>query len=85
GDFFKRDGVKTSFSTGGDGAEGKFSAGTLRNQATGASGQGTLLTMRFRALAAGAGQVRISGAQPIALDAPAVQPSLPAPWTLQVR
>ncbi|MED5621553.1 secretin N-terminal domain-containing protein [Ideonella sp. BN130291] len=85
GDYFKRDGSPTSFSKSGEGQGGKVNAGVLRNQATGASGDGTVLRLRFKTLAPGTGEVRLQGVQPIALGAPGPAPQLPAPWTLQIR
>lgn len=84
-EFFKQDGAPTSFSKSGDGKDGKLNAGVLRNQATGVSGQGNVLTLRFKALAAGTGEVRIVTARPIALGADVPAPSLPQPWTLQIH
>jgi general secretion pathway protein D len=84
-EFFKQDGAPTSFSKSGDVKDGKLNAGVLRNQATGVSGQGNVITLRFKALAAGTGEVRIVMAQPIALGAGAPPPALPLPWTVQIR
>jgi general secretion pathway protein D len=84
-EFFKQDSAPTSFSKSGDGKDGKLNAGVLRNQATGVSGQGNVLTLRFKALAAGTGEVRVVTAQPIALGAGAPPPVLPQPWTLQIH
>ena len=85
GDFFRRDGSATSFSKGGDGKDGRVGVGVLRNQATGASGQGQVLTLRFKALSAGAADVRLLSATPIGLGGPVAAPNLPAPFTVQVR
>ena len=85
GEYFKQDGSPTSFSKSGDGKDGKLNAGVLRNQANGVSGQGTVLTLRFKTLAAGTGEVRIVNAQPITLGAGASTPVLPQPWTVQIR
>jgi general secretion pathway protein D len=84
-EFFKQDGAPTSFSKSGDGKDGKLNAGVLRNQATGVTGQGNVLTLRFKALAAGTGEVRIVMAQPIALGAGAPPAALPLPWTVQIH
>ena len=85
GDFFRRDGSATSFSKGGDGKDGRVGVGVLRNQATGVSGQGQVLTLRFKALSAGAADVRLLSATPIGLGGPVAAPNLPAPFTVQVR
>ena len=85
GDYFRRDGSATSFSKGGDGKDGRVGVGVLRNQATGVSGQGQVLTLRFKALGAGTADVRVLSATPIGLGGPVVAPSLPAPFSVQVR
>ncbi len=85
GDYFRRDGVATSFSKGGDGKDGRIGAGVLRNQATGVSGQGQVLTLRFKAIAAGAAEVKLVSATPIDLGGPLAGPAIPAPFTVQVR
>jgi len=85
GEYFRRDGSATSFSKGGDGKDGRVGVGVLRNQATGLSGQGQVLTLRFKALGAGAADVRVLSATPIGLGGPVTAPSLPAPFTVQVR
>ncbi|WP_127995671.1 cohesin domain-containing protein [Piscinibacter defluvii] len=85
GEFFRRDGATTSFSHNVESAAGRARIGVLRNQATGASGQGTLLTLKFRALAAGPAEVRLDQAQPIGLGAVTPSPAPTAPWTVQVR
>ena len=58
GDFFAQGGAPTSFTQSIDGRQrARARAGVLRNQATGASGQGTLLTVRLKALAAGVAEL----------------------------
>ena len=85
GDFFRRDGATTSFSRGGDGANGRVGVGVLRNPGTGVAGQGTMLTLRFKALAAGEASISVVSAQGIGVGTPAPSPSLPLPFVLQVR
>jgi general secretion pathway protein D len=85
GDFFRRDGAATSFSKGGDGKDGQIGAGVLRNQGTGALGEGTVLTLKFKAMASGAAEVGLTSAQGIGLAGPAPSPTLPAPFVLQLR
>jgi general secretion pathway protein D len=84
GDFFKRDGSVTSFSKG-DGKDGQVAASVLRNLGTGALGDGALLTMKFKAIAAGAAAVQLTSAQGVGLSGPAPTPTLPPPFTLQIR
>jgi general secretion pathway protein D len=85
GDFFRRDGAATSFSESVDTANGRGRVGILRNQATGAAGQGTVVTLRFKALAQGTTSLRLEQAQPIALLPGVPAPALPAPFSLQVK
>lgn len=85
GDFFRKEGAATSFSASVDAAAGRGNAGVLRNQATGTSGQGKVVVLRFKALASGSAQLRLESAQPIALDPGAPQPTLPPPLNLGVR
>ena len=85
GDFFRKDGSQTSLSQTVEEPDGRARIGVLRNQATGISGQGTMLTLKFKALAPGAAVVRLEQAQPIGLDAAVPSPAVTAPWTVQVR
>jgi len=68
GDLLKQGGAATSFSRAVDAEAGRVQAGGLRNQATGASGQGSLLTVRFRAIAAGTAELSVLGSQPLGLE-----------------
>jgi len=84
GEFFKQGGAATSFSRSGE-SSGQVNIGVLRNQATGASGDAPLLTLKFKTLAPGAASVRLQSAQSIGLSmAPANAKLLPA-WTVQVQ
>jgi general secretion pathway protein D len=85
GDFFRQGGAATGFSKSGDGKDGQLRAGVLRNQANGATGEGTVLLLRFKALAAGQAEVRVHSAQSIGIGAPAAAPTLPPALTLQIR
>ncbi len=85
GDFFKNDGAATSFTQAVDSSNGMARAGTLRNQATGAQGQGTLLQVRLRALKAGAAEVALVSAEPVSLGAGLPSLALPQPLRLVVR
>ncbi len=85
GDYFRRDGAVTSFSKTLDAANGRLRAGVLRNQATPASGQGVMLKLQFKALAAGAATVRLEAAKAITLDGPPAAASTAASWTLSIQ
>ena len=85
GDFFRQGGAPTSFSKSGDGKDGTLRVGTLRNQATGAVGDGTLLVLRFKALASGPAEVRVSSAQSIGIGEAAAAPTLPPAVEFKIR
>lgn len=85
GEYFKQDGAVTSFSRSGDGKDATVRAGILRNQATAVAGQGTLLRLRFKALAAGAAEVRVAAVRPMALTPSPAAPSALPVLSLQVR
>jgi len=69
GDFFKQGGVATSLTK--QVGEGTAQAGVLRNQASGASGQGVVFTIKAKATSAGAAEFSVTGADPIGLGGPA--------------
>lgn len=85
GELFRQGGATTSFSRSADAEQGRFNAGAIRNQATGASGQGSLLSVRMKATAAGTAELSVTGAQPLGIDAPAVAPGLPPPLRVIVK
>lgn len=85
GDFFRQGQAATSFSETSEGDGGLGRVGVLRNQANGAVGEGTVVTLRFKALASGSAAVRAEPVRPVALQpgAASVAP-LPA-FSIQVR
>lgn len=85
GDFFKAEGAETSFTQAVDAASGVLRVGVLRNQATGASGRGTLLRLRLRALAAGNAEVAVMGAEPVGLGEALSSVAVPAPLRVTVK
>lgn len=85
GDFLRQGGQPTSFSEAVDAEGGRVRLGLMRNQATGATGKGTLLSVRFKALAAGLAPVRLESLQPIGLSSALPASAPPAAWPLQVR
>ena len=85
GDLFRQGGATTSFSRSAEAGQGRFNAGAIRNQATGASGQGSLLSVRMKATAAGTAELSVTGAQPLGIDAPAAAPGLPPPLRVIVK
>lgn len=84
GDFFRRDGEVTSFIKSGVAGQPDWSVGILRNTATGQNGEGTVLTLRFRAKEPGEAQLVLKSANPIGVSGPVSAPSLPPPWSIKV-
>jgi general secretion pathway protein D len=85
GPYFRSDGATTSFTKATDLAQGTARAGVLRNQATGARGQGSVLQLRLRATAAGAGEVALMNFEPVALGEPSPRLQLPASLRVTVK
>jgi general secretion pathway protein D len=85
GDFFRQGGATTSYSKTTDGKGGTLSIGILRNQASGAIGDGAVVKLRFKAIASGTADVHIISAQPIGLGGAAPSPSVPPPLSVQIR
>jgi general secretion pathway protein D len=85
GDYFKRDQALTSFSHSVDAAAGRVRIGVLRQQATGVSGQGTVVKLRFRALATGAARVVVERVDPVQMMAGSVRVVPPPAFTVTVR
>lgn len=82
--FLKQDGAVTSATKVMEHGQGKASMAVLRNAAEGVAGEGTLMTFRFKALAAGQAEVRLASASAIS-SAPLVQPPLPASIKIDVK
>jgi general secretion pathway protein D len=85
GDFFRRDGAATSFSKTPDPANGIVRAGVLRNQVQPASGEGTVLTLRFKVLSVGDAAVRLDGTRPVSLDVVPARVAPLAPQAIVLR
>ncbi|CDG81978.1 cohesin domain-containing protein [Janthinobacterium agaricidamnosum] len=67
GAFFTQDGAAISKTRVLEQDKGRASMGILRNQANGSKGEGTVMTFRFKALAAGQAGLRVVSAKPIAM------------------
>ena len=78
GSFLKSGGVTTSVSRTADAASGRIGIGILRNTADGATGEGVLATIKFKAIAPGAAQVRVARVNPLGIDR-IIEPPAPAP------
>ena len=85
GDFFKRDGTATGFTKAVDPAAGIARVGVLRNQATGASGQGAVARLKFKALKPGAAEISLMAADPISLTGPLPATPLPPLFRVNVQ
>lgn len=85
GDFFKQGELPTGMSQSIDESEGTLQLGVLRQQGTGAAGQGTVAVLRFKTLAGGVARVSVVSAAPIGLEGPVAGPSLPVVHRLQVK
>lgn len=83
GDFFKKDGASVSATKALTPADGTASMAILRNIAEGIKGEGTVMTFKFRARAAGAASVRIMSSKPIASQP--VNLALPGPVDVVVK
>jgi general secretion pathway protein D len=84
GGFFSKDGEKTSFTQSVQAGDGVARAGVLRNSATAASGKGTVYTLQFKALKAGAATLAVTSVNAISLGNEVVIPA-PPPLALTVR
>ncbi len=85
GGYFRRDGTATSFSKATDAPQGTARAGVLRNQATGAKGQGTVVQLRVRATTAGTGEISLQGFDPVVLGEPPPRVLMPPPLRVLVK
>jgi len=84
GDLFGQDGAQVSFSKSDDGA-GAARVGVIRTQATGASGKGVAINLKFRAKAPGDAQVDVVGAKALGLEGQLPAPVLPPAWSVHVQ
>ncbi len=83
GDVFNRDGAATLYQVNPDAAAGRLRVALLRRSATSVAGPGRLITLRFKAIAAGATALRLEGVQPIVLGG-AAPPAQPVAWLIEV-
>lgn len=84
GGFFKQDSTPTSFTHSLEGQGAQVRVGVLRNQASGATGDGTLVGLRLKALQPGKAQIRLTSMEPISLGAPMARPVLPVVLDVEV-
>jgi general secretion pathway protein D len=84
GGYFRQGDADTSFTRSVEGDGRLVRVGVLRNQATAASGEGSVLTLKLKALKAGKAQVALSAIDPIVLDVPTGKPALPVVTSISV-
>jgi general secretion pathway protein D len=84
GDFFSKDGEKTSFTQSIQSGDGVARAGVLRNGAATASGSGTVYTLQFKAIKQGQATLAITSVNAIS-PGNNVAVQVPAPLVLTVR
>jgi general secretion pathway protein D len=77
GSFLKQGDSATSFVQANNAATGRLNVGLLRNDSTGASGEGTVLQIQFKPKASGAVQLSFSSARPIGADGSVTLEPLP--------
>ena len=85
GDLFKQGGAATSFTKTIDAAQGQATTGVLRNQANGATGEGNVVSLKFKALTAGPSDITILSLDPIGLAGPVPKPAALPVLRVQVQ
>lgn len=85
GDYFRQGNVPTSFTHEVKATDGRVRLGVIRNQATGASGEGRVATLKFKALKPGAAPVTLLSMEPMFVGDTAPMPALPQSWRILVE
>lgn len=84
GAFFTQDGATASASKSMEQAKGLASMAILRTGAAGVKGEGTMMSFKFKALAAGPAEIRVLSAKSIS-STPIDAETLPAPLRVMVK
>lgn len=84
GAFFTQDGASASASKSMEQGKGLASMAILRTGAAGVKGEGTMMSFKFKALAAGPGEIRVLSAKSIS-STPIDAETLPAPLRVMVK
>lgn len=84
GELFRRGEARTSFTKSADAGKGRVNVGVLRNQASAAQGQGSIVSLRFRAKTAGATELTVLQLRSIALEGGSPSPTAPSTWPLEL-
>lgn len=85
GEYFRLGQSKTSFSSQYDKETGVLSVGVLRNLASGVTGEGDVLSLKLKALAAGSAELSMAGAEPIGSDMPVAPITTAIPLKLDIQ
>jgi general secretion pathway protein D len=78
GTFLRQGDAPTSFTHAVNQATGRIGAGSLRNDATGVNGQGSLLQLKLKAKAAGAADLKVTSLRPIGIGGAVETAPLPS-------
>jgi len=84
GPFLRSGGVATSIARSVGAPPGSVDIGILRNTPDGARGEGVLATLRFKALAQGQAEVRLTRVNPLGIDRMVEAPALPPPVSVSI-
>jgi general secretion pathway protein D len=84
GAFFSQDGAAASASKTLEQAKGVAKMAILRTGAAGVKGEGTMMSFKFKALAAGPGEIRVLSAKAVSAT-PIDAQTLPAPLRMTVK
>jgi general secretion pathway protein D len=85
GDLLRGGNANVAFSRTIDAAQGVVRIGQLRSEATGATGAGALVELRFKALSAGSAEVRLASYAPVVLNGSGATHQAAAPLSIQVK
>jgi general secretion pathway protein D len=85
GELLRQGGTTTAFTKTIDAARGTARVGVLRGEATGATGNGTLVQMRFKALSAGEAEVRLTGFEPMISGEGNASPQAAGPLRVRIK
>jgi general secretion pathway protein D len=85
GGWLRQGGTTTAFTKTINAEQGTASVGLLRGEATGATGSGTLVQLRFKAVSAGDAEVRLTGFEPVTFGGGNPQHQAAAPLRIQIK
>lgn len=85
GEFLRQGGAATAFTQTVAAAEGTARAAVLRSEASGVTGNGSLLQLRFKATAAGDAELRLAGFEAVTLGEGAATQQAAPPLRIQVK